>query len=87
VLLVASDRREDRTHSLSNQDVEYMTPPKCPFQPEDLDSHLIENEIVPKIIINDTVNLFFLNAISILVISNHNSFRVLCDKTASVYFI
>ena len=34
------------------------------------------NESVPKIIINNTINLF-LAAISILVISNHNSFRVL----------
>jgi len=29
----------------------------------------------------------FLTAISILAISNHNSFRVLFDKIASVYFI
>jgi len=29
----------------------------------------------------------FKTAISILVISNHNSFRVLFDKIASVYFI
>jgi len=38
---------------------------------------------------NDTVNLFFKTAIriSILVISNYNSFRVLFDKIASVYFI
>ena len=43
-------------------------------------------ESVPQIIINDTVN-FFLTAISICVISNHNSFRVLFDKIASVYFI
>jgi len=42
---------------------------------------------VPKIILNDTVNLFFEAAISILEISNHNSFRVLFDKIASVYFI
>ena len=33
------------------------------------------------------VNLFFLTAIGILVISNHNNFRVLFDKTAFVYFI
>jgi len=32
-------------------------------------------------------NLFFKTAICILVISNHNSFRVLSDKIASVYFI
>jgi len=42
---------------------------------------------VPKIITNDTINLLFLIAISILLISNHNSFRVLLDKIASVYFI
>jgi len=46
----------------------------------------IENESVHEIIINDTINVF-LTAISILVISNHNSFRVLFDKIASVYFI
>jgi len=39
---------------------------------------------VPKIIINNTINLFFLNPISI---SNHNGFRVLFDKIASVYFL
>ena len=37
-----------------------------------------------KIIINESI--FFCDAISILVISNHNSFRVLFDKIASVYF-
>ena len=36
-------------------------------------------------IINNTI--FFKTAISILLISNHNSFRVLFDKIASVYFI
>ena len=39
------------------------------------------------IIINNTINLVFKTAISILVISNHNSFRVLFGKMASVYFI
>jgi len=34
-----------------------------------------ENESVPKIIINDTINLFLKTAISIFVISNQNSFR------------
>ena len=33
------------------------------------------NESVPKIIINDTINLFLKAAISIFVISNQNSFR------------
>jgi len=47
---------------------------------------VIGNESVPKIIIIDTINLF-LTAISILVTSNHDSFRVLFDKIASVYFI
>jgi len=43
---------------------------------------------VPKIIINNTINLFFkLTAISILVITNRNSFRVLSDEIATVYFI
>jgi len=40
----------------------------------------IGNESVPKIILNDTI-------ISILVISNHNSFRLTFDKIAPVYFI
>ena len=38
---------------------------------------------MPKIIINDPINLF-LTAISILVISNHNSFRVLFDIIAII---
>jgi len=46
----------------------------------------VGNESVPKIIINDTV-CFSETAISILVILNHNSFRVQCDNIASVYFI
>jgi len=33
------------------------------------------------------LNLFFKTTISILIISNHNSFGVLLDKIASVYFI
>jgi len=41
---------------------------------------------VRKIIINDAVNLFFKTAVGILLISNHNSLRVLFDKIASVYF-
>jgi len=45
------------------------------------------NEWVPKVIINNTINLFFSTAISVLVISNRNSFRELFDKIASVYFI
>jgi len=40
-----------------------------------------------KIMINDAKKLFFKTAISILLISNHNSFRVLFDKITSVYFI
>jgi len=44
------------------------------------------NESVPKIIINNSSNLS-LTAISILLITNHNNFRVLLDKIASVYFI
>jgi len=39
---------------------------------------------VPKITINNTINLLLITAISILVISNHNSFRVLFDKIDSV---
>jgi len=40
----------------------------------------IVNESVPKIITNDTIICFSETAIIILVISNHNSFRVLFDK-------
>jgi len=47
----------------------------------------VENGSVPKIIINNTINLIFETAISMLVISNDTSFRVLFDKTASEYFI
>ena len=46
----------------------------------------IANERVPKIAINYTINIFLKTAIIILVISNHNRFRVLFDKNASVYF-
>jgi len=35
---------------------------------------------VPKIIINDTINIVLKTAISISVISNHNSFRVLFER-------
>ena len=46
----------------------------------------IANESVPKIVINNAIN-YFLTAISILVVSNQNCFRVLFDKIASIYFI
>jgi len=42
---------------------------------------------VSEIIVNDTRNFFLKLQISILVISNHNSFRVLFDKITFVYFI
>jgi len=42
----------------------------------------LANETVPKIILNKTMDLLFSTAISILVISNHNSFLVLFDKIA-----
>ena len=42
---------------------------------------------MPKIIINHTINLFFLTAIIILLISGRNSFPMLFDKIASVYFL
>jgi len=48
--------------------------------------YTIGNESVPKIIINNTINLF-LTAISILLIWNHKIFRMLFYKIASVYFI
>ena len=40
-----------------------------------------------EIIINNAIDLILKIAISILVISNHNSFRVLFDKIASVYLM
>ena len=45
----------------------------------------IGNESVPKIIADNTIYLCFKTAVSILLISNRNSFRVLFDKIASVY--
>jgi len=42
---------------------------------------------VRKIIVNNTVKFIFKTAISILLISNHNSFRVLFDKIASVPYM
>jgi len=42
---------------------------------------------VPKILINDTINLFFETAVSSLAISNHSSFSVLFDKIVSVLYI
>ena len=45
------------------------------------------NESVPKIVINNTINLCFKTTILILVISIRNSFRVLFGKIACVYFI
>jgi len=48
----------------------------------------IGNESALKIMVNNIINLLFLTAISILAISNHNSFPALFDqKIASVYFI
>ena len=39
---------------------------------------------MPKVI-SDTTNVLFKTAVSILVISNHTSFRVPFDKIVSVY--
>jgi len=47
----------------------------------------IGNDNVPKSMINSTINNFFNCNQRTLVISNRNSFRVLSDKIASVYFI
>jgi len=49
----------------------------------------IGSESVPKIITDNAENLFLKTAIRILLISNHNHncFRVLFDKIASVYAI
>jgi len=51
----------------------------CPCRQRSTSKH-IGNENVPKIMINYTI-IFFL--LSILVISDHNSFRVMFDKIAS----
>jgi len=59
------------------------TAPECSTLTNRLPNR-IGNDSVPKIIINNTISLFFKTAISILVISNHNSFRVLFDKNAYV---
>jgi len=47
----------------------------------------IWSESVPKIIINDTINLFSKTAIIILVISNHNRFWLLFDEIALLPYI
>ena len=50
-------------------------------------SACIGNESVPKITISNTTHLFFLTAVSILLMSSHNGFGVLFDKIVSVYFM
>jgi len=45
----------------------------------------IRDESVPKTVINNNTVNIFKTAVSILVISNHDSFRVLFDKISSVY--
>ena len=47
----------------------------------------VGNESVSKIVINNTINSFVKTAISISLISNHNSFRTLFDKIVSVCYI
>jgi len=47
----------------------------------------IRSECVPKIAINDTVNVFLKTTIGTLAISNHDCFPVLFDKIACVYYI
>jgi len=42
---------------------------------------------VPKIIISNTTNLLFKTAICILLMSNHNSFCMVFDRIAYVYFM
>jgi len=42
---------------------------------------------VPKIIINGTINLFLKTAMSFLLISNRNNFRVLFDKKLLPYIL
>jgi len=47
-----------------------------------------EKQSVPRVIINDTIHLFFKTAVSICWFLNHNSwFRVLSDKITSVSYI
>ena len=47
----------------------------------------IGNKSVPKIILDDTMNFFRKLQSAFFVISNHNSFRVLFDKSSSIFFI
>ena len=66
----------------------YRMPFLLPNQHHQSTEGKIGNESVPKIILNDTTNVFFVKTvISMLVISNHVSFRVLFDKIVSVYFM
>jgi len=44
-----------------------------------------ENDSVPKIPTNDTMNAFFRTAISVLLVSNRNSFRVPCSIESLPY--
>jgi len=54
-----------------------------------ISGHIIakRDEDVPKTTINNAITLFFYIAINILLISNHNSYRVLFAKIASVYIL
>jgi len=47
----------------------------------------IGNESALKIMVNNIINLLFLTAISILAISNHNSFPALFDKKSLPYIL
>jgi len=69
------------------------TPPLCFLQaasflqPNQQRQALKASESVLKILIDNTIRLFLKTKISILLISEHNGFRVLFDKIVSVYFI
>ena len=63
-----------------------LTAQGCFYDSHNSRSSIIMNESVSRIITNDTIKFVSQTAISILVISNHNSFQVLFDRIASVYF-
>ena len=80
--------------TLLQTDNHASTPPLCFLQaacpscsPINSVKALKASESVLKILIDNTIRLFLKTKISILLISEHNGFRVLFDKIVSVYFI
>jgi len=95
-----SDEETDRTRRSSELNVTAYTPTEHGWKPRRWNVWMLrvfvwcravrehtQNDSVPKMPINDTINLLFKSAVSISLVSNHNSFRVPFDKIASAYFI